>query len=102
MRRAEPAAIGTTWRSYVAEAPAWGIVAGALAVSFWTQVGEVQRHGFAVWEAWIWGARQQTGRRDPHVTPGHRRPESRGRGARGLRRRSRAGSRRLGDGQRGE
>ncbi len=50
MRRAEPAAIGTTWRSYVAEGPAWGIVAGALAVSFWTQVDEVQRHGFAVWE----------------------------------------------------
>jgi len=27
MRRAEPNVIGTTWRSYVAEAPAWGIVA---------------------------------------------------------------------------
>jgi len=38
MRHAERAVIGTTWRSYVAEAPAWGIVAGALAVSFWPQI----------------------------------------------------------------
>ena len=53
--------IGTTWRSYVAEAPAWGIVAGALAVSFWTQVDEVQRHGFAVWEALIWGSSTDAG-----------------------------------------
>jgi len=34
MRHAERAVIGTTWRSHVAEAPAWGIVAGALAVSW--------------------------------------------------------------------
>ena len=38
MNDQEQSVIGTTWRSYVAEAPAWGIVAGALAVSFWTQV----------------------------------------------------------------
>ncbi len=61
MRCAEPDVIGTTWRSYVAEAPAWGIVAGALAVSFWTQVDEVQRHGFAVWEALIWGSSTDAG-----------------------------------------
>jgi hypothetical protein len=61
MRRAELDVIGTTWRSYVAEAPAWGIVAGALAVSFWTQVDEVQRHGFAVWEALIWGSSTDAG-----------------------------------------
>lgn len=53
--------IGTTWRSYVAEAPAWGIVAGALAVSFWTQVDEVQHHGFAVWESLIWGSSTDAG-----------------------------------------
>jgi hypothetical protein len=57
----EPRVIGTTWRSYVAEAPAWGIVAGALAVSFWTQVSEVQRHGLAAWEAWIWGTSTDAG-----------------------------------------
>src|SRR5258708_14496101 len=61
MSREEGAVIGTTWRSYVAEAPAWGIVAGALAVSFWTQVDEVQRHGFAVWEALIWGSSTDAG-----------------------------------------
>jgi hypothetical protein len=55
------AVIGTTWRSYVAEAPAWGIVAGALAVSFWTQVDEVQHHGFAAWEALIWGSSTDAG-----------------------------------------
>jgi hypothetical protein len=38
-----------------------GIVAGALAVSFWTQVDEVQRHGFAVWEALIWGSSTDAG-----------------------------------------
>jgi len=57
----EPDVIDTTWRSYVAEAPAWGIVAGALAVSFWTQVDQVQRHGFAVWEALIWGSSTDAG-----------------------------------------
>ena len=61
MSREEHAVIGTTWRSYVAEAPAWGIVAGALAVSFWTQVDEVQRHGFAAWEALIWGCSTDAG-----------------------------------------
>jgi len=49
------AAIGTSWRSYAAEAPAWCIVAGAMAVSFWTQVDAVQQHAFARWEALIWG-----------------------------------------------
>jgi hypothetical protein len=61
MTRPERTVIGTTWRSYVAEAPAWGIVAGALAVSFWTQVGEVERHGFAAWEALIWGSSTDAG-----------------------------------------
>jgi hypothetical protein len=61
MSRVERDVIGTTWRSYVAEAPAWGIVAGALAVSFWTQVDEVERHGFAVWEALIWGSSTDAG-----------------------------------------
>jgi hypothetical protein len=61
MSREEKAVIGTTWRSYVAEAPAWGIVAGALAVSFWTQVDEVQHHGFAAWEALIWGSSTDAG-----------------------------------------
>jgi hypothetical protein len=61
MSHEERGVIGTTWRSYVAEAPAWGIVAGALAVSFWTQVDEVQRHGFAVWEALIWGSSTDAG-----------------------------------------
>jgi hypothetical protein len=61
MKRPERTVIGTTWRSYVAEAPAWGIVAGALAVSFWTQVGEVERHGFAAWEALIWGSSTDAG-----------------------------------------
>ena len=61
MSREEQAVIGTTWRSYVAEAPAWGIVAGALAVSFWTQVDEVQHHGFAAWEALIWGSSTDAG-----------------------------------------
>jgi hypothetical protein len=61
MNREERPIIGTTWRSYVAEAPAWGIVAGAMAVSFWTQVDEVQRHGFAVWEALIWGSSTDAG-----------------------------------------
>jgi hypothetical protein len=61
MSHKKQAVIGTTWRSYVAEAPAWGIVAGALAVSFWTQVDEVQRHGFAVWEALIWGSSTDAG-----------------------------------------
>ena len=61
MSHEDQAVIGTTWRSYVAEAPAWGIVAGALAVSFWTQVDEVQRHGFAVWEALIWGSSTDAG-----------------------------------------
>src|SRR5262245_34663123 len=48
--------IGTTWRSYVAEAPAWGIVLGALAVSATTQVVTVHHHGFALWEAVVWGS----------------------------------------------
>jgi hypothetical protein len=61
MNRPERTIIGTTWRSYVAEAPAWGIVAGALAVSFWTQVSEVERHGFAAWEALIWGSSTDAG-----------------------------------------
>lgn len=61
MSRPEQTVIGTTWRSYVAEAPAWGIVAGALAVSFWTQVSEVERHGFAAWEALIWGSSTDAG-----------------------------------------
>jgi hypothetical protein len=61
MSREEQPVIGTTWRSYVAEAPAWGIVAGALAVSFWTQVDEVQHHGFAAWEALIWGSSTDAG-----------------------------------------
>ncbi len=61
MSREKQAVIDTTWRSYVAEAPAWGIVAGALAVSFWTQVDEVQRHGFAAWEALIWGSSTDAG-----------------------------------------
>lgn len=61
MSHEERAVIGTTWRSYVAEAPAWGIVAGALAVSFWTQVDEVERHGFAIWEALIWGSSTDAG-----------------------------------------
>jgi hypothetical protein len=51
----------TTWRSYVAEAPAWGIVCGAMAVSFWTQVDEVSRHGFARWEALVWGTSTDAG-----------------------------------------
>jgi hypothetical protein len=55
------APIATTWRSYVAEAPAWGIVAGALAVSFWTQVDTVRAHGFAPWEALIWGTSTDAG-----------------------------------------
>ena len=53
--------IATTWRSYVAELPAWGIVAGALAVSFWTQVEQVHLHGFAMWEALIWGTSTDAG-----------------------------------------
>jgi hypothetical protein len=53
--------VPTTWRSYAAELPAWGIVAGALAVSFWTQVDQVHRHGFAMWEALIWGTSTDAG-----------------------------------------
>jgi hypothetical protein len=53
--------IATSWRSYVAELPAWGIVAGAMAVSFWTQVIAVQAHGFAFWEALIWGTSTDAG-----------------------------------------
>ncbi len=60
-RVGEPPLIATTWRSYVAEAPAWGIVFGALAVSFWTQVGEVSSHGFAMWEALVWGTSTDAG-----------------------------------------
>lgn len=51
----------TTWRSYVAEAPAWAIVIGALAVSFWTQVDTVRAHRFADWESLIWGASTDAG-----------------------------------------
>ncbi len=58
----EQEVIGTTWRSCVDEAPACGIVAGALAVSLWTQVDEIQRHGFVVWEALIWGSSTDAGR----------------------------------------
>lgn len=50
-----------TWRSYVAEAPAWLIVFGALAVSFWTQVFAVNGRHFAFWEALIWGASTDAG-----------------------------------------
>ena len=53
--------LATTWRSYVAEAPAWGIVGGAMAVSFWTQVDEVSSHGFARWEALVWGTSTDAG-----------------------------------------
>jgi hypothetical protein len=48
--------VATTWRSYVAEVPAWAIVLGAMGVSFWTQVIQVQEYGFAWWEALIWGS----------------------------------------------
>lgn len=58
---ATPEPIATTWRSYIAELPAWGIVLGALAVSFWTQVDQVHRHGFAMWEALIWGTSTDAG-----------------------------------------
>lgn len=51
----------TTWRSYLAEVPAWLIVFGALAVSFWTQVFAVGRHDLAYWEALIWGASTDAG-----------------------------------------
>lgn len=57
----KPEPIATTWRSYIAELPAWGIVLGALAVSFWTQVDQVHRHGFAMWEALIWGTSTDAG-----------------------------------------
>lgn len=53
--------IGTSWRSYLAEVPAWGIVCGALAVSFWTQVGQVNQHGFAYWESLIWASSTDAG-----------------------------------------
>lgn len=52
---------GATWRSYLAEAPAWLIVFGALAVSFWTQVFAVNGRHFAFWEALIWGASTDAG-----------------------------------------
>lgn len=51
----------TTWRSYVAEAPAWFIVFGALAVSFWTQVFAVGHHDLAYWESLIWGTSTDAG-----------------------------------------
>jgi hypothetical protein len=57
----EPGFAPTTWRSYVAEAPAWPIVFGALAVSFWTQVFAVNGRHFAFWEALIWGASTDAG-----------------------------------------
>src|SRR2546423_1878516 len=47
--------VPTTWRSYAAEVPAWLIVLGAMAVSFWTQVKAVIEHGFALWEGLVWG-----------------------------------------------
>lgn len=44
---------GATWRSYVAEVPAWVIVLGTISVSFWTQVFAVGQHDFAYWESLI-------------------------------------------------
>lgn len=51
----------TTWRSYVAEIPAWAIVVGAMAVSFWTQVMTVRQHAFADWESLIFGGSTDLG-----------------------------------------
>lgn len=51
----------TTWRSYLAELPAWAIVLGALAVSFWTQVNTVREHGLADWESLIWSGSTDAG-----------------------------------------
>jgi hypothetical protein len=54
-------AMAATWRSYVAEVPAWAITVGAMAVSFWTQVEAVRAHAFAAWEALIWGTSTDLG-----------------------------------------
>jgi hypothetical protein len=56
-----PGAIDTSWRSYVAEGPAWAIVGGAMLVSYSTQKQAVERHGFASWEAVIWATSTDLG-----------------------------------------
>lgn len=55
------APINTTWRSYVAEVPAWVIVVGALSVSFWTQVFTVSTHNLAYWESLVWAGSTDAG-----------------------------------------
>src|SRR5207253_6338192 len=51
----------TTWRSYVAEVPAWALVIGAMAVSFWSQVEVVRRHHWSDWESLIFGGSSDAG-----------------------------------------
>jgi hypothetical protein len=52
---------GTTWRSYVAELPAWTLVIGAMAVSFWSQAEVVRAHSLANWEALIFAGSSDAG-----------------------------------------
>ena len=51
----------TTWRSYTAEGFVWLLTAGAMAVSYWSQVQVVIAHGFDGWESLVWGTSTDAG-----------------------------------------